>query len=77
MKSSLYDVMVSCVNGELQNKMPEFHSEKSAVTVVLASGGYPGSYKKGIAINVLGESKVRVLLMTLCGGTNHPKRDDI
>lgn len=58
LKSDLYDAMLACVNGELESKMPEFDDEKSAVTVVLASGGYPNSYKRDIPINGLDELKV-------------------
>ena len=65
LKSNLYDVMLACVNGQLQNNVPEFHSEMSAVTVVLASGGYPSSYKKGIPIEGLNDLKVGPLLSRL------------
>lgn len=65
LKSDLYDIMLTCAQGKLQNKMPEFHVDQSAVAVVLASGGYPGSYRKGIAINGLDEAKVFVYDMFL------------
>ena len=57
LKNSLFDVMMACVNGDLKSNMPDFHKDMSAVTVVLASGGYPGSYKKGIPINGLEDFK--------------------
>jgi len=57
LKSNLYDVMMACVTGDLKSNMPDFHKDMSAVTVVLASGGYPGSYKKGIPINGLEDFK--------------------
>ena len=43
--------------------MPEFYAERSAVTVVLASGGYPGSYKKGTPISGLNDLKVSNLFL--------------
>ncbi len=58
LKSDLYEVMVSCVKGDLHVCNPSFHDNKFAVAVVLASGGYPGSYKKGMTINGLEDCKV-------------------
>ena len=63
LKNDLYDVMVACVNGNLQNNLPEFHSNRSAVTVVLASEGYPGCYKKGMVIDGLQNMKVRICVL--------------
>ena len=62
LKTDLYDVMVACVNGNLQNSLPEFHSNRSAVAVVIASGGYPGLYKKGMVIHGLQDTKVQVCI---------------
>ena len=50
LKSDLYRTMKACVKGELPSAMPSFHDNKSAVAIVLASGGYPASYKKGYEI---------------------------
>lgn len=63
LKSDLYDIMLACVNGNLQNNLPEFHSNRSAVAVVLASGGYPGSYKKGMVIHGLQNTMVQVCVL--------------
>merc|ERR1712167_411828 len=52
LKSDLYEVMCACCNGKLKGTSVEFH-KKSAVTVVVASGGYPGSFKKGCPISGL------------------------
>lgn len=50
LKSDLYDVLLSTINGKLASSAPVWHQDSSAVTVVMASAGYPGSYKKGVAI---------------------------
>ena len=50
LKSDLYHTMRACVQGDLPSAMPSFHDDKSAVAIVLASGGYPASYKKGYEI---------------------------
>lgn len=52
LKSDLAQIMVACANGTLQPEMVEW-SDKAAVCVVMASGGYPGSYKKGLPITGL------------------------
>ncbi len=54
LQSDLYDIMQSCVNGNLPNTRVYF-SEARCVAVVLTSQGYPGSYKKGMKIT--GESQ--------------------
>ncbi len=45
----LAETLLACVEGNL-DKAGARLSPKSAVTVVLASGGYPGDYRKGIPI---------------------------
>ena len=52
LKSDLFDVMMATVEGRLADVKLEW-SDEAAVCVVLASGGYPGSYKKGLSIRGL------------------------
>ncbi len=52
LKSDLLDLMVATTDGRLGDHQVEFH-DGAAVTVVLASGGYPGSYEKGKPITGL------------------------
>ena len=52
LKSDLAEIMVSCANGTLTPDLVEW-SDKAAVCMVMASGGYPASYKKGIPITGL------------------------
>ncbi len=47
--SDLVDLLEACVDGSLADQRPKW-SDETAVCVVLASGGYPGSYEKGKAI---------------------------
>lgn len=50
LKSDLYEVIIDTMNGKLASNAPLWHMDSSAVTVVMASAGYPGSYKKGVEI---------------------------
>lgn len=52
LKTDLLDVFLAAVNGNLADLELEWRDE-AAVCVILASGGYPASYPKGIAINGL------------------------
>ena len=52
LKSDLAEIMVACAKGTLTPDLVEW-SDKAAVCVVMASGGYPASYKKGIPITGL------------------------
>lgn len=51
----LAEVMYACATGTLRPDMVKWKSG-AAVCVVMASGGYPGSYPKGIAITGLEEA---------------------
>lgn len=53
LNSDLYEVMLSCVDGTLNNMQVQWSSTKFAVGVVVVSGGYPGSYPKGKVITGL------------------------
>ncbi len=53
LESSLLDLILAAVRGDLQDAEVRV-SNKTAVTVVLASEGYPGKYEKGIPIYGLG-----------------------
>ncbi|WP_196594907.1 phosphoribosylamine--glycine ligase [Pectinatus sottacetonis] len=52
LQSDLAEIMLSCIKGTLKGKKINW-SNKAAVCVVLASGGYPHKYKKGITIKGL------------------------
>lgn len=49
LKSDLLEIMLACAEGNLADKKISW-SDDSAVCVVLASGGYPKSYKKNLPI---------------------------
>ncbi|KAA8579480.1 hypothetical protein FQN60_006573 [Etheostoma spectabile] len=55
LKSDLYEVILNTLNGKLVSTAPVWHQDSSAVTVVMASAGYPGSYKKGVEITGLSQ----------------------
>jgi phosphoribosylamine--glycine ligase len=52
MKSDIVPVLQACARGQLTQTALDWH-DKAAVCVVMASGGYPGSYSKGFAIEGL------------------------
>ncbi len=51
-KTDLVDLMIECAEGRLKNESVELEAG-SSVCVVMASGGYPGPYEKGKAIQGL------------------------
>jgi phosphoribosylamine--glycine ligase len=58
MKSDLLPLLIATIEGRLENVAIEFDS-RIAVTVILASGGYPGKYETGKPIEGL-ESAARL-----------------
>lgn len=56
LKTDLLDILEACVDGNLAKLTIEWNPG-FAVCVVLASGGYPGEYKKGIPVFGLRESE--------------------
>ncbi len=52
LKTDLLDIMLAVINGNLSRVNVEW-SEDACVGVVMASGGYPGSYKTGFSITGL------------------------
>lgn len=57
LKSDLVDIMEACADGTLDKQKIKW-SDKSAVCVVLASGGYPKHYKKNLPIDGLLKAKL-------------------
>ncbi len=51
LKSDLYDIFQAIIDGRLADVKVEW-DDNACVCVILASGGYPGSYKKGLPINI-------------------------
>ena len=51
LESDLYDIMMGCATKTLHQVPVEWNTEYSAC-LVLASGGYPGNYRKGIEIDI-------------------------
>lgn len=50
LESDLYEIFGACIDGTL-DKLDICWSDKRSINVVLASGGYPSSYKKGFDIS--------------------------
>ncbi|XP_034033033.1 trifunctional purine biosynthetic protein adenosine-3 [Thalassophryne amazonica] len=55
LKSDLYEVILDTMKGRLASSTPLWHQDSSAVTVVMASSGYPSSYQKDIKITGLSQ----------------------
>ncbi|XP_070711667.1 trifunctional purine biosynthetic protein adenosine-3 isoform X2 [Pempheris klunzingeri] len=55
LKSDLYDVLLNTMSGKLASSALVWHPHRHAVTVVMASAGYPGSYQKGVEITGLSQ----------------------
>jgi phosphoribosylamine--glycine ligase len=56
LESDLVEIMDACASGNLADKKINW-SDKSAVCVVMASGGYPKAYKKNLPIEGLDAAK--------------------
>lgn len=50
LKSDLYEVLKNTLQSDLSSNPVQWLEDSAAVTVVMASGGYPASYKKGLDI---------------------------
>ncbi|XP_054864305.1 trifunctional purine biosynthetic protein adenosine-3-like [Amphiprion ocellaris] len=50
LQSDLYEAILNTMSGKLASSAPVWHQDSSAVTVLMASAGYPGSYQKGVQI---------------------------
>ncbi|NXR71332.1 PUR2 protein, partial [Pycnonotus jocosus] len=57
LKSDLYEVMQAVINRSLASSMPVWKEDSAAVTVVMASQGYPGTYPKGLEITGLAKAR--------------------
>jgi len=67
LKSDLIEVALACIEGNLSKISLEWESRTSAC-VVLASGGYPGEYRKGLEISGLKEAaKLKDILIFHAG----------
>nr|XP_005548835.2 trifunctional purine biosynthetic protein adenosine-3 [Macaca fascicularis]XP_005548837.2 trifunctional purine biosynthetic protein adenosine-3 [Macaca fascicularis]XP_005548839.2 trifunctional purine biosynthetic protein adenosine-3 [Macaca fascicularis]XP_014988461.2 trifunctional purine biosynthetic protein adenosine-3 [Macaca mulatta]XP_014988462.2 trifunctional purine biosynthetic protein adenosine-3 [Macaca mulatta]XP_014988465.2 trifunctional purine biosynthetic protein adenosine-3 [ len=57
LKSDLYEVIQSTLNGLLCTSLPVWLENHTALTVVMASKGYPGDYTKGVEITGFSEAQ--------------------
>jgi len=55
MQEDIVPILQACARGELRQTSLQWH-DKAAVCVVMASGGYPGSFAKGLPISGLEEA---------------------
>ncbi|KAF4119149.1 trifunctional purine biosynthetic protein adenosine-3 isoform X1 [Onychostoma macrolepis] len=55
LESDLYEVLMKTLQTELSLSPVQWLQDSAAVTVVMASGGYPASYKKGLEITGLSQ----------------------
>lgn len=68
MKSDIVPILKACAEGNLDNKTIEWH-DKAAVCVVMASGGYPSDYAKGLPISGLEDVAAMKDVMVFHAGT--------
>jgi phosphoribosylamine--glycine ligase len=68
LKSDLVPVLVACARGDLAGIELEWH-DQAAVCVVMASGGYPGDFVKGLPIDGLEQAAAIDDLVVFHAGT--------
>lgn len=69
MTSDLYETCLACTNESLSDHRPVFDHQSCVTGIVLASGGYPGSYKKGMTITGLDRTESHGLTVFHAGTT--------
>ncbi|XP_048202243.1 trifunctional purine biosynthetic protein adenosine-3 [Perognathus longimembris pacificus] len=57
LQSDLYEVIQSILDGRLSASLPIWRESHTAITVVMASKGYPGAYTKGVEITGFSEAR--------------------
>lgn len=73
LQGDLLDLLEASLDGTLSSAQPAW-DERTAVCVVLASGGYPGSYEKGREITGVDEANSQADVVVFHAGTK--KADD-
>jgi phosphoribosylamine---glycine ligase len=68
LRSDLLDLLEACIDNAVALQRPQW-DDRAAVCVVLASGGYPGTYKKGKPIGGLEEAEKIVDVVLFHAGT--------
>lgn len=74
LKTDLVDVLEAVVEHRLDQLTVEWHN-RSAVCVVMASGGYPGAYQTGVPITGLPEKVLSSDVLVYHAGTKRQGRD--
>ena len=69
LKSDLVEIMIASIEGRLDRVGSLDWDERSCIAVVLASGGYPGSYDKGKEIKGLEKLEDREDIIVFHAGT--------
>lgn len=67
LESSLHQLMLACVEGRLADFGPLVWKSAVSACVVAASGGYPGSYKKGLPITGIAAAEAKDSLVFHAG----------
>ncbi|HOJ32148.1 MAG TPA: phosphoribosylamine--glycine ligase [Candidatus Hydrogenedentes bacterium] len=75
MKTDILVPMTACSSGSLDGVSLEW-SEEACVTVVMASGGYPGSYEKGKVIMGIDAAEKEGKVMVFHAGTRRGDRGE-
>uniref|UniRef100_A0A8C3TH84 Trifunctional purine biosynthetic protein adenosine-3 n=1 Tax=Chelydra serpentina TaxID=8475 RepID=A0A8C3TH84_CHESE len=57
LKNDFYEVIQATIDGKLCSCMPAWSENRTAVSVVMASEGYPGDYAKGMEVTGLLQAK--------------------
>ena len=70
LESDIVDIMEACIEGNASAIKPVW-KEESSICVVLASGGYPGTYEKGKIINGLSKTENKKGIKVFHGGTQY------
>ncbi|MBI3485678.1 phosphoribosylamine--glycine ligase [Candidatus Daviesbacteria bacterium] len=72
LKTDLFDIFMACIDGTLNELNIEWE-KKFACCIVLASGGYPGSYEKGKEISGINEAEKIDEVVVFHAGTKAEK----
>ena len=66
LESDLLELFLACLEGDLAQAAPRWH-DQAAVTVVMAAGGYPGSYTSGHEIKQISQAEAAGCLVFHAG----------